>query len=147
MNAGDKSSTALGIGQFSIEMGKAKPKILKNLNSLYQVFIPKKKTSQESFRSNELLKLNKNRSMDTTNPQYYVTFNKDSNADSKHLANIKSHINEKDKSQIINKEASKSRQHNQQQSLSQIQPKNNNLNVQQNRVFESTMQMNKGIIP
>ena len=60
-------------------MGKAKPKILKNLNSLYQVFIPNRKPTKSSQKKQDInMRHVKNRSMDTTNPTYYVTFNKDS---------------------------------------------------------------------
>jgi len=48
-------------------MGKAKPKILKNLNALYQVFIPNKKSTASSIRKTEMKHM-KNRSMDITNP-------------------------------------------------------------------------------
>lgn len=52
---------------FQIEMGKAKPKILKNLNALYQVFIPSKKSSTSTIRKS-MIKHIKNKSMDSTNP-------------------------------------------------------------------------------
>ena len=41
---------------FSIEMGKAKPKIIKNVNALYKVFIPKQ--SQQTLRKNSNIRTN-----------------------------------------------------------------------------------------
>ncbi|CDW78108.1 UNKNOWN [Stylonychia lemnae] len=101
MNPNDSLKSFLQIGQnssqvlgqnFSIEMGKAKPKILKNLNALYQVFIPNKKQSASSIRKSEI-KHAKNRSMDITNPQYYITFNKDSNNGNQNFINQSAVIN------------------------------------------------------
>jgi hypothetical protein len=57
-------------------MGKAKPKMIKNLSSLYQVFMPNNKRSLS--RKKDLIP--KNKSTDETKPEYYVTFNKDKNA-------------------------------------------------------------------
>lgn len=110
MNPNDSLKSFLQIGQnssqvlgqnFSIEMGKAKPKILKNLNALYQVFIPNKKSTASSIRKTEMKHM-KNRSMDITNPQYYITFNKDSNNGNQKFINQNAMINNINKEIEVN---------------------------------------------
>jgi hypothetical protein len=59
---------------FTIEMKQAKPKMLKNFNSLYQIFMPSRK-SKKRGSTIVISEQEKNKSMDYINPSYYVTFN------------------------------------------------------------------------